>query len=292
MAHRRLGAAGARALAAASSLPDALAALTASPYGHDVAPGQTLAQAQRAVLDCLLWNLRVFAGWLPPAGAQQLRVLAGWFEIADVEELLRGMAGRPAAPPFRLGALATTAPRLAAAGSPAELRRVLAGSPWGDPGGETPAEIGPALRLAWAERVARIPPARGWAVSGSALFFARELFVAGRGLPPAAEAAARRLLGRNATAATSLDAFTALLPRPAREAVGGVADPHSLWRAEAGWWARLDSDAGALLRRPRFTAAPVIGAAALAAVDAWRVGAALECAARGGRDLEVFDAVA
>lgn len=293
MAHRRLGAAGARALAAAPSLPDALVALAASPYGHDVTPGQTLAEAQRAVLDCVLWNLRVFAGWLPPDGGQQLRVLAGWFEIADVEEQLLGPAGRPAARPFRMGLLATAAPRLVAAGSPAELRRALATSAWGDPGGETPAEVLPAMRLTWAGRVAAtVPPARAWAVAGGALLLARELFVAGRRLPPVAEASARRLLGPDAPTATSPAALAAIVPRAAREAVGGVADPPSLWRAEARWWARLDSDAAALLRRPRFSADPVIGAVGAAAVDAWRVCAALECAARGGRDLEVFDAVA
>lgn len=291
MAHRRLGAAGARALAAAPSLPDALATLTASPYGHDVHPGQTLPEAQRAVLDCLLWNLRVFAGWLPREGGRQLRVLAGWFEIAEVEERLRAMAGRPAAPPFRLGALAT-APRLAAAASPTELRRVLGASAWGDPGGETPADMAPALRLAWAERVAAIPAARGWAVSAAALIVARELFAAGRRLPPVAETSASRLLGRPAATAASPAEFAALLPLPVREAVRGVADPPSLWRAEVRWWARLDADAAALVRRPRFAAEPGIGAVALGAVDAWRVCAALECAARGGRELEVFDAVA
>ncbi|HEV7187339.1 MAG TPA: hypothetical protein VGN28_05540 [Blastococcus sp.] len=292
MAHRRLGAAGARALAASPSLPDALATLTASPYGHDVSAGQTLAQAQRAVLDSVLWNLRVFAGWLPPDGGQQLRVLAGWFEIAEVEERLAAMAGRPAAPPFRMGALATAAPRLAAAGAPAELRRVLTASPWGDPGGETPGEILPALRLVWAERVAAsVPAARAWAVAGSALFVARELFVAGRPLPAVAEASARRLLGPGAPAATTLRGFAALLPRPARAAVDGVEDPPSLWGAEARWWARLDADAIALLRKPRFSADPVIGAVGATAADAWRVCAALECATRGG-DVEVFDAVA
>ncbi|HEV7213028.1 MAG TPA: hypothetical protein VGN47_15060 [Blastococcus sp.] len=293
MAHRRIGAGGARALAASPSLEDALATLSASPYGHDVRTGQTLAEAQRAVGDTLLWNLRVFAGWLPPDGGRQLRLLAGWFEIANVEELLRGAAGGPAAAPFRLGALATVAPRLAAAGSPAELRRVLAASPWGDPGGEAPADVVPALRLAWAERVAGgVPPARPWALAGGALLVARELFVAGRPLPAVAEATARRLLGRAATTATTPAGFAAVLPRPAREALAGVTDPPSLWRAEARWWTRLDSDAAALLRRPRFTADPVVGAVGAAAADAWRVCAALECAARGGQELEVFDAVA
>ena len=54
----------------------------------------------------------------------------------------------------------------------------------------------------------------------------------------------------------------------------------------------MSSDAAALLRRPQFGMEPVVGAVAAAAVDAWRLCAALECAARGGRDLEAFDAVA
>ena len=36
-----------------------------------------------------------------------LRTLGGWFEIANVDELLQSIAGRPAGPEFRLGALAT-----------------------------------------------------------------------------------------------------------------------------------------------------------------------------------------
>ncbi|MET0765952.1 MAG: hypothetical protein ABWY29_13890 [Blastococcus sp.] len=292
MASRRLGTGGAHALAAGPSLADALVRLAATPYGHDVTIGQSLGQAQRAVADTLLWNLRVLAGWLPRAGGDQLRVLAGWFEIATVDELLRALAGRPADPPYRLGSLATAGNRLQAAGSPGELRRVLASSPWGDPGGETPRDIAPAMRLAWAERVVRsVPPARDWAVSGSALLVARELFVGGRRLGDVAAASARRLLGA-APVATSLAGFTAALPRVAREALTDVDVPESLWRAEAAWWRRVDADATALRRRPRFTHDPVIGTVAAAAVDAWRVRAALECAARGGRDLEVFDAVA
>jgi hypothetical protein len=292
MARRRLGVAGARELAASPSLADALRTLAATPYGHDVEAGQSLAGAQRAVADTLLWNLRVIAGWLPRTGGDRLRVLAGWFEIADVEELLRTMAGRPAEPPFRLGSLATVAPRLAGVTSPAELRRVLITSPWGDPGGETPRDVGPALRLAWAERVvASVPPARDWAVAGAALLVARELFVGERRLGDAAAAAARRLLGAGAPEAASLAGFAAAVPRPGRAALAGVREPVSLWQAEARWWERVDSDAAALLRRPSSSLEPVMGAVAAAAVDAWRVRAALECAARGG-DRVAFDAVA
>jgi hypothetical protein len=292
MARRRLGLAGARELAASPSLPDALLALTATPYGRDVAAGQSLAGAQRAVADTLLWNLRVLAGWLPRTGGDRLRVLAGWFEIANVDEVLRTLTGRPGEPPFRLGSLATVAPRLAGVTSPAELRRVLATSPWGDPGGETERDVGPALRLAWAERVASaVPPARDWAVAGAALLVARELFVGGRILGGAAAAAARRLLGPGVPEAGSLAELSAAVPRSGRAALAGVPDPTSLWRAEARWWERVDAGAAALLRRPGFSLDPVMGAVGAAAVDAWRVRAALECAARGG-SREAFDVVA
>lgn len=292
MARRRLGIGGDRALAGAPSLGEALATLARTPYGHDVTVDQSLAEAQHAVAATVLWNLRVLAGWLPRAGGDQLRVLAGWFEIADVEELLAGMAGRPAAPLFRPGSLGTVAPRLLAATSPEQIREVLATSPWGDPGGTTPAAVLPALRLSWAERVAAaVGPARPWAAGGAALLVARELFAADRRLPDAAAAVARRLLGDAAGSATSPAGFAAALHLDARWAVAGVETPADLWRAEARWWARVDADAMALLRRPRYGFAPALGAAAAAAVDAWRVCAALECAARGG-DVEAFDAVA
>jgi hypothetical protein len=295
MTRRRLGPGGAHALARSESLPDALAVLAASPYGHDVGVGMTLDEAQHAVARTLLWNLRVFAGWLPREGGDRLRVLAGWFEVANTDELLRAMAGLPAAPLFRLGSLGTVAARLPGAGTPAALRRVLATSAWGDPGGETPAVVAPAMRLAWAERVAgAVEPARPWALGGAALLVARELFVGGRMLPDAAATTARRLLGEPALTATTPAGFAAALPGEARWALAGVPEPDELWRAEARWWARVDADSARLLRRPRFGPDAAVGTVGAAAVDAWRVSAALECAARGGgpATLEVFDAVA
>lgn len=89
----------------------------------------------------------------------------------------------------------------------------------------------------------------------------------------------------------SLPDLVAALRGPARWTLRGVDEPEALWQAEARWWARVESDAFALLHRPRFGSAPVIGAVAAAAVDAWRVRAALESAARGGRP-EAFDVVA
>ncbi len=291
MARRRVGLDGARRLARTSSLEAALATLVATPYGHDVRADHTLAQAQRAVAGTLLWDLRVLAGWLPRDGADRLRVLAAWFELANVDELRLAMVGSPADPPFDLGSLGTSWNRLRSARSPAELRQLLAGSRWGDPGAETVAAVGLGMRMVWAERVAAmVPPAVPWATGAAALLVARELVV-GRRLPDGAAASVRRLLGAPVLDAVSLPDLVAALRGPARWTLRGVDEPEALWQAEAQWWARVESDAFVLLHRPRFGPAPVIGAVAAAAVDAWRVRAALESAARGGRP-EAFDVVA
>jgi hypothetical protein len=279
-------------VAASGALGTALTILVGTPYGHDLRTDQTLAEAERAVAATLLWHVRVLAGWLPREGGDRLRVLAGWFEVANVDELMRAAAGRPAAPAFRLGSLATAWSRLQHATSPAEARRILASSPWGDPGGESPGLVALAMRLSWAERVAAaVRPAARWATGGGALLVARELFVVGRRLPPAPAASARRLLGPSAPDATSLPELVRSVRSEGRWAIAGVDDPGSLWRAEARWWGRVESGGLDLLHRPRFSFDPVLGAVVVLAVDAWRVSAALELAARGA-PVEVFDALA
>jgi hypothetical protein len=297
MARRRVGAAGARTLAAAP-LPEAVESLAHTPYGRWVHPGDALSVATRGLATTMLWNLRVLAGWLPAKGAETLRVLAGWFEIANTEEHLRALGGEPAEPPFALGTLATAWPQLAAATTRAEVRTVLAASPWGDPGGDSDREIQLSMRLAWAYRVAtRDETAATWAMGGAALLVARELLVRRQPLPGAAGAPgsvtmASRLLGSGWSAAVSLDGLRAALPAAARWALAGVAEPAELWRAEAGWWRRLRRDATGRLARSGFGPERIIGVAALLAADAWLVRAALEAAARGADGLEVFDAVA
>jgi hypothetical protein len=156
LAQRRLGAGAARALAASSSLEVALAALAATPYRHEIRPGHSLAEAQRAVTATLLWHLRVLAGWLPREGADMLRLLAGWFEIAGVEELLHRLAGGVAEEQFRMGirypAEATcTSPDQASPSLAATAALDRAGEPY--VGGET------ANVLEFAERpVLVVPP--------------------------------------------------------------------------------------------------------------------------------------
>ena len=292
LARRRLGAGASRGLAASASLEDATAALAATPYRHGVRAGQDLAGAQRGVTLTLLWHLRVLAGWLPREGDRMLRLLAGWFEIANVDDLMQQLAGRQAEEPLPLGALATAWPRCARARSPAELRATLATSPWGDPGGETARDVQLGMRLSWAARLSRLDRAAAWAAGAAALLVARERFAAGRDLPAAAQRQATRLLGGDALAATSLAELRRRLPRPAGWVLAGVEDPVDRWRAEAGWWSRVERDGFELLDARGFGAAPVLGAVAVLGADAQRVRAALELAARGGRSLEVLDALA
>jgi hypothetical protein len=278
-------------------LAEAQSMLAVTPYGHQVRPGQTLAEAQQAVSATLLWNLRVLAGWVPHGDARVLRVLAGGFEIANTDERLRELSGSESDPPFRLGTLGTAGNRIAMAGSLVQVRDVLARSVWGDPGADTVAAIHVGMRLSWATRVAAIvPDARPWAAGAAALLVAREVVVAGR--RPSAETVwlAAPLLGSSWLTADTLPALVAALPHRARWSLDFVRDPADLWQAEAAWWARVERDGFSLLHRPVTTSAPVIGMAAVLAVDAWRVRAALTVAARGGADspgaLEAFDAVA
>jgi hypothetical protein len=294
LARRRLGRGAARSLATSGSLADAVDALAVSPYGHDVRVGQPLAAAQRAVGATLLWHLRVLAGWLPATGAEAMRVLAGWFEVANVDELLRDLAGSGSrTPPYRLGRLATAWPRLSQAASPAAVREVLATSAWGDPGGDTPRLIGLGMRVTWAARVAEVSEeARGWAAGGMALLLARERFAAGRPLPAQTMAPASGLLGLDWAEAGSLREAADQLARAGRWALAGISDPADLWQAEGSWWARVERDGFALLRRPQFALDAALGSVAVLAADAWRVSGALEVAARAGSGVEVFDALA
>jgi hypothetical protein len=176
-ASRRVGAGQVPSLAAGPTLEEALTRLAPGPYGAGARPGQDLDRAQHEVAATFLWNLRVLAGWTGPDGARVLRLLAGWAEIANVDALLRRFAGEPdVVPPYRLGSLAGAWPQLARATDRAGLRRELAASVWGDPGGDDDHAITLVLRLAWAARVrAGVPMAAAWAAGAAALVLAADL---------------------------------------------------------------------------------------------------------------------
>lgn len=293
MTRRRLGRVEADRLAATPSVDAAVSALTNTPYGSHVEAGQTLPEVQRSVVDTVAWNVRVLAGWTPREGVRILRALIAVLEAANVRDHLLRLAGADPPAPYRLGGLTTAWLRLQPTTSLADLRVALAASPWGDPGGETPREIDLAMRTALADRVAAAVPAAGrWAAGATALLVAREVFLDGQPLPPAARLAAQRVIGRDAVAADTFPDLLAALPPAARWPLADVQVPFDLWRAETHWWAGVERDGVALVRGSRDGPDVVVGAVAMLAADAWRVRAALELAARGGGPREVFDEVA
>lgn len=302
MAQRRCGAGAARSLASCDSLSEAVDRLSSTPYGHQVRSGMTLGEAQHAVTATTLWHYRVLSGWVPTEGVQLLRVMAAGFEIANVDRLLDSYATASdqveserapldLGPTYQLGALATAWPRLEQIRSAAALRATLARSPWGDPGQDSPWAVRMGMRLAWAHRAVALLPTR-WVLGATALLVARERFAAGHELSGAARGMAESLLGVSAISAVSLPELVTALPGDAGWALAAVTSPSGLWLAEAGWWKQVERDAFHDLRTGLLQAPTLVGAAAVLAVDAWRVRAALEVAARGGTAREVFDVVA
>lgn len=297
LCQRRLGAVGVRDLAARHDLDQALDVLMDSPYSRDIAHGQGLASAQHAVAATPLWHMRILAGWVPRGDARILRILAGGFEVANVDERIREIEGRPHEDPYRLGSLATAWASLSGATSVTDLREQLSRSAWGDPGADPTAAVRLGMRLSWAARVAAgVPGAREWAAGAAALLVTRTMLLEQTPIPAATARLASSTLGSAWLEATTIRDLAERVERPGRWALAGVERPIDLWRAEARWWARLNSDGMALLRRPVTTPDPVLGAVAVLAADAWRVRGALEVAARGGASnagiLEAFDAVA
>ena len=293
IARRRAGAAVARDCAAAVGLREALGMLTGTTYGRRLHQDMDLHAAEHAIETTLLWNLRVLAGWQPRAGAELLRVAVCGYEAADIVGRLRELGGAEPATPFELGALATVWPRVRRSTTAASVRSALAASPWGDPRAEDPATVAFYLRMSGALRLAALgpEPAR-WAAGDAAVALGRERYLAQRPIGEAALKTATRLLGSTASRAPSWEEYVRRLPHDAQWAVQGVSSPEALWRAEASCLQRKEADSRELLRGGGLDGRPVLAAAMLLSVDAWRVCAGLESAARTGRAPEVFDAVA
>jgi hypothetical protein len=288
LAGRRLGGDARRALARSRSLRDALTTLRDGPYGHDVTPDLSLADARWAVEATPLWHLRILAGWLPPAGGELIRALVGWWEVRNIENALAGLTGGATFAPYELGSLASAWRQVRSARSVEEVRAALARSVWLDPGGDAPADIVRWLRLSWARRVAEDGPdalrmVAGWA----ALVAARDLVLGGRAIGPVLGRA--HVLGRDVTGADDPQQLAARLPRDAGWVLRDIDDPTELWRAEQRWWRRLDDESGTLLRHPRAGPAAVVGAFGVLLADAHAVQAALAVAARGRPAAEAID---
>ena len=164
-----------------------------------------------------------------------LRALAAWFELANVDEMLAALAGRPAGAEFELGALATAWPRIREADSRAALRAALAASEWRDPGGDTDRAVRLGMRARYAARAAALPgPVRDWAAAAMALLVAGELCAGGQA-GGALFDDAPGLLGPAALGAVTLAELAGGLPPSVRWVLDGVTTPDGLWRAEATW---------------------------------------------------------
>jgi hypothetical protein len=274
----------------AGSLERAVGLLAAADVTDPL--GTSLEAAQGTVAASLALRIRLLAAWLPREGAASLRALAAWFELANIEDRLAYLGGAELRSPYELGMLSSTWTTAASTESVDELRRVLAGSSWGDPGSSDPDDIHLALRLAWARRVAtQVPVARAWAAGAVALLVAAELFVADR--RPDDGLVQHVRLGEAWREAGSLAELRELLPGVAAWALEGVDAPAGLWRAELAWWRRVAADAERLTRGSLGGGEVAIGAVVLLAFDAMLLTVALAVAAQGGRTTarEVFDAL-
>lgn len=296
MRRRRAGDVVVRATASSPDLGTAIGVMAASPYSSGLQLGMSLTEAQRAVTATVVWNLRVLAGWLPRDGVTMLRLLCGPLEISNVEERLGEMAGGGPAVVYRLGSLGTAWNRLSRATTSSEIADILASSPWGDPGGDSPRDLLLSMRTALVARATLSRPSvQRWAEGAGALLLARERFLGQQehaGLPQAAEVNLSRALGPSALAGGTLVDLRARLPAEASWALENVSSPEDLWRAEARWWAVLDEEGRHLTKGSTAGPEKVLGAVALMAADAWRLRAALGLAARGGGRLEAAGALA
>lgn len=292
LCRRRLGMAGARAIATAGSAGEAVAALARSPYGHHVRTDMSTAQARRAIGAVCLWHLRVLAGWLPPRAGEVVRVFAGRFELVNIGDRIAALSGEAPPPPYELGALAVAWPRVAAASTPQGVREALAGSVWGDPRSLDWPSVEATLHARWARWLADTDADTSVWAAGAAALVAAQLLVAGTAVAGTARADLRGQLGAAWEAATDLPTLADRLPRAAAWVLDGIDEPSDLWRAEGAWWQRVDLDAARTLRQGRPGRRTAAAAAAQLSADAWRAQAALEAGAWGAAATEAFDAVA
>ena len=220
-----------------------------------------------------------------------LRIAMAWFEILNLEARLRPADRAPAVPMFEMGSLAST-PGGAESVTTGNVVERLRTTWWGAPSNDSLWAIGLAMRSRLVDRASSgLPGARAWAAGAAALIVAREQVIAGHRLPPDVRHNLAHTLGQPALEADTVDSLRERLPERAKWVLHNVTSPQDLWRAESGWWTRIETDGRELLRRSSFGPEPVVGAVAVMAADAWRVRAALHAAALGGAR-EAFDALA
>jgi hypothetical protein len=220
-------------------------------------------------------------------------VIAAPFELENIETHVRALREGTPEQPLQLGSLAVAWPAVSRATTVAEVRRSLARTAWGDPGGDTPADFAVGVRLALARRVAlRIPAAREWAHGAVAVLVARGTVVTGVPFGDGWARTVDRLLGRDWREARSITELAASLPASAAWVLAGIDHPDDLWEAELAVVGRVAADARRLSASSRYAESTAVGVMVSMLIDLWRVRAAIEVAARQPIPMEVFDAVA
>lgn len=297
MLRRTIGAAGAGLLATADSWNEARSRLATTVYGASMPADADRATARRLAGAATVWQLRVLAGWLPPASSGLARTFAAALEIADVDRHLARL-DRPAdagtEPPGRveLGSLATAWPRVERATTIEQVRKVLARSAWGDPGGDDALDIQIGLRIAWGRRLLRqAPTTTDWVHGAAAVLVARERFLFGRDIPDVPARTLDRMLGSTWRSGTTVQDLAEALPSSAAWPLAGVSDSGAgaLWSSELAVVDRVDRDARRTVGTGRNGRGTVAAVMASLLVDLWRVTAAIESAGRTPIPSEVFE---
>lgn len=283
----------ARRLASAPSWSSARERLAPTVYGIEFASGASRADARRAAAEAAMWQLRVLAGWLPPGSSGLARLAAGPIEISNIEQHLAQLTLGTTAVPISLGSLGSAWPGVAASTSPQQLRRGLARSTWGDPGGSDHVAMAVGLRVGWLRRVLRqLPVAREIALGGLAIVVGRERFAFEREIAPITARDVDHLVGNGWRSAETPTQLSRRLPKSASWALADVESPDDLWRAEFAWFRRLEHDARRLAATRRFGRDGVAGMMVLLMVDLHRVQSVIEVAGRTPIPEELFDDVA
>lgn len=290
---RTVGAAGARAIAAAPTWDEARAALATTAYGRELPADADRVVARRSASSATVWQFRVLAGWLPPGATSLARLAVAPIEIGNIEGHVARLHGADDRRPVTLGPLAVVWPRISMASSDTDVRATLARSTWGDPGGSDEVSIALGLRIAWARRALRAGSiARPWAMGGLALLAARERLVFEREVNAVAARELDRLLPSSWRSATSVADLAGRLPDSASWVLADVVAPADLWRAELALLRRVVVDATPVAASGRYGPDTVLAIGALLLVDLWRVTAAIEAMGSPSGGAEVFDAVA
>jgi hypothetical protein len=288
-----LGQHGQRELASAPSWPRAVEMLAATVYGTELAPDADRAATRLAAANSTAWQLRVFAGWVPPSGRGIVRVAAAPLEIFNVEQHLRELSGGDQRAPILLGSLASAWPRIERCATPETVREALAVSVWSDPGGNSPSDIALGMRTAWVRRAVHyVPSAKSWALGYLAVLAARELYSFDREIAATTGRHVDRLLGKSWRRAATLAEFRDGLAPAAAWPLAEVKSAGDLWRGEVAVRRQVAMDAARLAARNRFDQRVIVGVVGLLLSDLYGVLAAVETAGRSVQAIEVFDAVA